>query len=147
MGGTLLVGPSHGDAAMASIDPRYRLSGVVTSRSVLYKVSTTGLETYLTSKKPIEVTHSVLHERGRGIAYTKSPFAYLFTKNEATRPYPPVLAGLVASSGDEAGHNVGGVPIEGTSRQNANQASPWLCTAGKWVWLACLVRANRRSVS
>ena len=30
VGGTLLVNPSHGDAAMASIDPRYELTGVVT---------------------------------------------------------------------------------------------------------------------
>ncbi|RZV47206.1 MAG: hypothetical protein EX267_01720 [Acidimicrobiia bacterium] len=33
VGGTLLVNPSHGDVAMASIDPRYELSGVVTSRA------------------------------------------------------------------------------------------------------------------
>ena len=39
VGGTLLVNPSHGDAAMASIDPRYRLTGVVTSRSGGYSVT------------------------------------------------------------------------------------------------------------
>ncbi len=83
-GGTLLVGPSHGDAAMASIDPRYQLSGVVTSRSGNYKVSTDRLDTYLVPKRPIALTPALLHERGRGIAYTKSPFAYLFTKVAAS---------------------------------------------------------------
>ena len=39
VGGTLLVNPSHGDAAMASIDPRYRLHAVVTSRSGNYAVA------------------------------------------------------------------------------------------------------------
>lgn len=80
IGGTLLVGPSHGDAAMAAIDPRYQLLGVVLSRSGTYKVATDRLETYLVPKKPTEVTPGLLHERGRGVAYTKSPFAYLFTR-------------------------------------------------------------------
>ena len=35
VGGTLLVNSSHGDVAMASIDPRYRLSAVMTSRSAV----------------------------------------------------------------------------------------------------------------
>ena len=38
VGGTLLVNPSHGDAAMASIDSRYRLRGIVDSRSGGYRV-------------------------------------------------------------------------------------------------------------
>ena len=38
VGGVLLVNSSHGDAAMASIDPRYRLRGVVTARSGAYRV-------------------------------------------------------------------------------------------------------------
>lgn len=80
VGGTLLVGPSHGDAAMASIDSRYQLRGVVISRSSSYRVSTDRLDTYLLPKRQVEVTPGLLHERGRGIAYTKSPFAYLFVK-------------------------------------------------------------------
>ncbi len=40
VGGSLLVNPSHGDAALASIDDRYELSGVVRSRSGAYSVST-----------------------------------------------------------------------------------------------------------
>lgn len=80
IGGWLLVNPSHGDAAMASIDPRYELSGVVISRAGGYRVDTTDLHTYLIPKKPQEITTASLHASRRGIAYTKSPFAYLFTR-------------------------------------------------------------------
>ena len=80
MGGVLLVAPSHGDAAMASIDPRYELSGVVTSRSGDYRVRTDSLDTYLIPKTAKNVTPALVHERGRGIPYTKSSFAYLFTR-------------------------------------------------------------------
>lgn len=79
VGGTLLVNPSHGDAAMASIDSRYRLSAVVESRSGDYRVMTTSLDDHLVSKRDGEVTVELLHRTGRGIGYTKSPFAYLFT--------------------------------------------------------------------
>jgi hypothetical protein len=80
VGGTLLVNPSHGDAAMASIDERYVLAGVVTSRNGEYRVERTNLDGYLWPKKPVEVTVELLHELGRGIGYTKSPFAYLFER-------------------------------------------------------------------
>ncbi len=65
---------------MASIDPRYRLAGVVISGSGDYRVDTKNLESYLIPKRPQEITIETLHERGRGIGYTKSPFAYLFTR-------------------------------------------------------------------
>ena len=80
VGGTLLVNPSHGDAAMASIDPRYRLAAVVTSRSGRYSVSSRELSTYLVAKRDVEVTTASLHASGRGVGYTKSPFAYLFER-------------------------------------------------------------------
>jgi len=80
IGGTLLVNPSHGDAAMASIDPRYELTGVVDARDGNYRVSTRDLDSYLIPKKTQPVTIETLHETGRGIGYTKSPFAYLFTR-------------------------------------------------------------------
>jgi hypothetical protein len=78
--GTLLVNPSHGDAALASLDQRYRLAGVVTSRSGRYRVSDSELETYLIPKSGAHPTVEELHVKGRGVAYTKSPFAYLFTR-------------------------------------------------------------------
>ena len=80
IGGTLLVNPSHGDAAMASIDPRYRLSGIVAARAGRYCVRTDDLDTYLVPKRPQEITVESLHRRGCGIGYTRSPFAYLFTR-------------------------------------------------------------------
>lgn len=80
VGGTLLVNSSHGDAAMASIDDRYELAGVVTSRNGVYRVSTDDLDRYLVPKRPTEITVEMLHDSGRGIAYTTSPFAYLFRR-------------------------------------------------------------------
>jgi hypothetical protein len=41
-------------------------------------VNDRNLDTYLIPKRDIEVTADLIHESGRGIAYTKSPFAYLF---------------------------------------------------------------------
>ena len=79
-GGTLLVNPSHGDAAMASIDERYRLRGVATSRAGQYSVSTHDLDSHLVPKRDVEVTRASLHADGRGVAYTKTPFAYLFER-------------------------------------------------------------------
>jgi len=82
VGGFLLVNPSHGDAAMASLDARYRLHGVVTSHSGRYSIHRDKLDTYLVPKQDVEVTIELLHETGRGVAYTKSPFAYLFERLE-----------------------------------------------------------------
>ncbi len=81
VGGHLLVNSSHGDAAMASIDPRYRLVAVVMSRSSEYAVSTRELGSYLVPKSPEPVTRERLHDTGRGIAYTRSPFAYVFERS------------------------------------------------------------------
>ncbi len=80
IGGLLLVNSSHGDAAMASIDPRYELNAVVTSANGRYKVDDRKLDEYLIPKKPQTITVESLHELGRGVAYTRSPFAYLFRR-------------------------------------------------------------------
>ena len=79
-GGVLLVNSSHGDAAMAGLDPRYDLMGVVVSRSGTYAVRTDDLDTYMVPKRPTDVTAQSLHATGRGVAYTRSPFAYLFRR-------------------------------------------------------------------
>ena len=50
-GGWLLVNPSHGDAAIAAIDPRYQLVGVVQSRAGDYSVSKRNLDSYLIPKR------------------------------------------------------------------------------------------------
>lgn len=77
-GGWLLVNSSHGDAAIASIDSRYRLVAVVQSRSGTYSVTDRSLDSYLIPKRELELTPDLIHESGRGVAYTKSPFAYVF---------------------------------------------------------------------
>lgn len=79
-GGWLLVNPSHGDVAMASLDPRYELGAVVNARSGRYSITDTGLDAYLVPKRPIDLTRELIRERERSIAYTRSPFAYLFRR-------------------------------------------------------------------
>ncbi|MEZ5343805.1 MAG: hypothetical protein R2706_20925 [Acidimicrobiales bacterium] len=79
-GGHLLVNPSHGDAAMASIDQRYELAGVVIARDGDYRVDTKNLNEYLQPKKAQTLSAESIRQSGRGIAYTRSPFAYLFSK-------------------------------------------------------------------
>lgn len=80
-GGHLLVNPSHGDAAMAHIDDRYRLVAAITSGGPDgYRVDTRELDTYFIPKRRQPVTVERLHQLGRGIGYTKSPFAYLFER-------------------------------------------------------------------
>ena len=77
-GGLLLVNPSHGDVAMASIDRRYRLEAVVNSRSGAYTIGRKNLDSYLKPKRDVSVTIDSVHLSRRGIGYTKSPFAYVF---------------------------------------------------------------------
>ena len=77
-GGSLLVNPSHGDVAMTTMDPRYRLVAVLNARSGGYTIGRQDLDSYLIPKRATDVTVEVLHRSGRGIAYTRSPFAYLF---------------------------------------------------------------------
>ena len=80
LGGVLLVNPSHGDAALVSIDERYDLAGVVIHRSGEYRISTDDLDSYFVPKKPVAVTRSALLELGKGIGYIRSPFAYVFRR-------------------------------------------------------------------
>ena len=82
-GGWLLVNTSHGDAAMASIDPGYSLAAVVRARGGKYAISENDLHDYLIPKQPTTITAESLRLTGRGITYTRSAFAYLFrrTKN------------------------------------------------------------------
>jgi hypothetical protein len=74
------VNPSHGDAAMAPIDPRFQLAGLVVSREGDYSVRSRELDTYLVPKRDVDVTAEFLHESGRGVAYRKAAFAYLFER-------------------------------------------------------------------
>jgi hypothetical protein len=80
IGGHLLVNPSHGDAALASLDDRYRLVGVIISEEADYNVLHDGLAKYLQPKKEIEVTRELLFSTNRAVAYTHPAYAYLFER-------------------------------------------------------------------
>ena len=80
IGGFLMVNPSHGDAAMASIDPRYRLCGAIDSIGDRFAVETDDLDTHLVPERDVDITIESLHESGRAVKYTKSPFGYLFQR-------------------------------------------------------------------
>ena len=82
IGGTLLVNGSHGDAALASIDPRYDFTAVVISRAGEYRVSTANLDTYLVPKKTQEVSAEAIRASGRGLTYRVPAFAYMFTRTD-----------------------------------------------------------------
>lgn len=80
IGGHLLVNPSHGDAALAALDPRFTLAAVVISTKGGYRVSDQDLDSYIVPKKPQTITRDSVMKSCRGIGYTKSPFAYLFKR-------------------------------------------------------------------
>ena len=73
----------HGDASLASLDHRYALFGVITGRGGRYRASTAGLAGYLVPKRGFPPTVDELHRSKRGIAYTRSPYAYLFRRTQS----------------------------------------------------------------
>lgn len=80
IGGVLVVNNSHADAGLASIDPDYELIGAVTGHGDALRVDETGLGRWFHPKKPIEVTETLLRDRGRGLGYTKTATAYVFRR-------------------------------------------------------------------
>ena len=77
-GGWLLANTSHGDASLAALDPALRLTAVAVHRDDRYRFVTEGLEEYLVPKRPEAADADRIRMSGRGIAYTRSAFAYLF---------------------------------------------------------------------
>ena len=77
-GGWLLANTSHGDASLAALDPSLRLVGVAHHRDGRYGLSTDRLADYLVPKRPEAADPEQIRRRGRGIAYTRSAFAYVF---------------------------------------------------------------------
>jgi len=80
VGGTLLANSSHGDVALASIDRRYRLAGVLLTTEAGYRYSTGDLDAYLVPTPGTVVTRESIHQRRRGFRYTRSAFAYAFER-------------------------------------------------------------------
>lgn len=77
-GGWLLANTSHGDASLAALDPSARLVGVAHHRDGRYRVNVDRLEGYLVPKRPESADPEQIRRSGRGIAYTRSAFAYVF---------------------------------------------------------------------
>lgn len=63
---------------MLALDERFTLEAVVTSRTGSYAVELTELEDHLIPKRPPHPSRTEILSLGRGIAYSKSPFAYIF---------------------------------------------------------------------
>ena len=80
IGGTLLVNASHGDAALAALDPRFTLAAVIQLNDGRYTVSNRDLDRFMVPKTAQSITVDSVKASGRGIAYTKTPFAYLFER-------------------------------------------------------------------
>lgn len=77
-GGLLLANASHGDASIAALDGRYALTAVVQSQAGGYRLVSDDLGRFLQPRNPDRATVEHVRRTGRGIAYTRSPFAYVF---------------------------------------------------------------------
>jgi hypothetical protein len=77
-GGWLLANASHGDASLAALDPTARLVGVVHQSRERYRLVTERLVDYLVPKRPEAADADLIRSAGRGIAYTRPAFAYVF---------------------------------------------------------------------
>lgn len=79
-GGLLLANASHGDASLAALDPSLRLVAAVHHRDGTYRLATDALSDYLIPRRPDSADAAAIRRQGRGIAYTKPAFAYVFQR-------------------------------------------------------------------
>lgn len=80
-GGLLLANDSHGDASMASLDPRFRLVAVLTEDDGQYQVIEGELADYLTPRKAgVEVDAAELRRTNRGVRYRKDAAMFVFER-------------------------------------------------------------------
>ena len=77
-GGLLLANASHGDASLAALDPGLVLVAAVQHVGDRYRLDTEALEGYLQPKRPETADPEAIRRAGRGIAYTRPAFAYVF---------------------------------------------------------------------
>ena len=77
-GAWLLANASHGDASLAALAPSLHLVGAVHHRDGRYRLVTDRLDEYLVPKRQHEADPERIRSTGRGIAYTRPAFAYLF---------------------------------------------------------------------
>ena len=76
--GLFLANTSHGDASLAALDSRLELVAAVHHRGDRYRFDCDNLDSYLSPKTPTAADPDAIRRTGRGIAYTRSAFAYLF---------------------------------------------------------------------
>lgn len=76
--GVLLANSSHGDASIAALDPDLELVAAVHHRDSQYRLDTRDPGQYLIPKNPAAADPDLIRASGRGIAYTRTAFAYLF---------------------------------------------------------------------
>ncbi len=79
-GGILLANNSHADSGIAYLDSSYELLAAVQFNNGKYSISEKNLEAHFIPKSDKEITIETLLQSGRGIAYKKSAFSYLFRK-------------------------------------------------------------------
>ncbi|BDZ55873.1 class I SAM-dependent methyltransferase [Agromyces marinus] len=77
-GGLLLANSSHGDASIAALDPDLEIVAAVDQRDGRYRVVRRELDRYLVPVNPSAADPELIRRSGRGIAYTRPAFAYLF---------------------------------------------------------------------
>lgn len=80
IGGVLVANDSHGDASMANIDPRFQLIAIVTRNGDRFAIKESELDQYMRTKRPVEITESILRARGRGFGFTRPAFSYVFRR-------------------------------------------------------------------
>ena len=81
-GGLLVANTSHGDASLAALDPDLRLEAAVLYRDGRYQLDAEGLDRYLVPKNAQASDSESIRRSGRGIAYTRSAFAYVFRSTQ-----------------------------------------------------------------
>lgn len=80
-GGWLLANTSHGDASLAALDPAAQLVAAVHESDGRYALQLRDLDGYLIPKRPHTADPARIRSSGRGIAYTRTAFAYLFQRS------------------------------------------------------------------
>ena len=77
-GAWLLANASHGDASLAALASSVQLVAAVHHRDGRYRLVDDRLDDYLIPKRPHAADPERIRCAGRGIAYTRTAFAYLF---------------------------------------------------------------------
>lgn len=79
-GGWLLANSSHGDASLAALDPALSLVAVAHQRDGRFMLTSDRLSEFLVPRRPEQADAGRIRSSGRGIAYTRTAFAYLFQR-------------------------------------------------------------------